>query len=209
MSLRQNINKVHFDLTNRFEEVTITEKTDLKLGHYFELSILENNKEVKVILTKNEAEKGVFNWSYFSNPLNENSDLVERNSKLELFSLDIQEIIEKNRFDSDYIKSDWIKIMLSIRENDYDTFVNLSNNIKNNDLIGPNNSKYSDILVKYVCGDKSEVFFKFIEYLESRNIFADYDNSDWDSLFLWIDKSRTSDSYKKEVLNFLEKIKNK
>jgi hypothetical protein len=103
MSLRQNINKVHFDLTNRFEEVTITEKSNLKLGNYFELSILESNKEVKVILTKTEVEKGVFNWSYFSNPLNENSDLVERNSKIELFSLDIEEIIEKNRFDSDYL----------------------------------------------------------------------------------------------------------
>ena len=32
MSLRQNINKVHFDLTNRFEEVTIIEKSNLKLG---------------------------------------------------------------------------------------------------------------------------------------------------------------------------------
>lgn len=103
MSLRQNINKVHFDLTNRFEEVIITEKSNLKLGNYFELSILESNKEVKVILTKTEVEKGVFNWSYFSNPLNENSDLVERSSKIELFSLDIQEIIEKNRFDSDYL----------------------------------------------------------------------------------------------------------
>jgi hypothetical protein len=104
MSLRQNINKVHFDLANRFEEVTITEKSNLKLGQYFELSILESNKEVKVILTKTEAEKGVFNWSYFSNPLNESSDLVERTSKLEMFSLDIQEVLEKNRFDSDYNK---------------------------------------------------------------------------------------------------------
>jgi len=103
MSLRQNINKVHFDLANRFEEVTITEKSNLKLGQYFELSILESNKEVKVILTKTEAEKGVFNWSYFSNPLNESSDLVERTSKLEMFSLDIQEILDKNRFDSDYL----------------------------------------------------------------------------------------------------------
>jgi hypothetical protein len=103
MSLRQNINKVHFDLTNRFEEVTITEKSNLKLGQYFELSILESNKEVKVILTKTEAEKGVFNWSYFSNPLNESSDLVERTSKLEMFSLDVQEVLEKNRFDSDYL----------------------------------------------------------------------------------------------------------
>ena len=103
MSLRKNINKVHFDLSNRFGEVTITEKSNLKLGHYFELSILESNKEVKVILTKAEVEKDIFSWSYFSNPLNENSDLVERSSRIELFSLDILEIIEKNRFDSDYL----------------------------------------------------------------------------------------------------------
>jgi len=103
MSLRQNINKVHFDLQNKFEEVTITEKSDLKLGNYFELSILEGNKEVKVILRKTEAEKNVFEWSYFSNPSNESSDLVERTSKLEMFSLDIQEVLEKNRFDSDYL----------------------------------------------------------------------------------------------------------
>lgn len=103
MSLRQNINKVHFDLQNRFGEVTITEKSNLKLGNYFELSILEGNKEVKVVLSKTEVEKGIFNWSYFSNPLNENSDLVERSSKLEMFSLDIQEVLEKNRFDSDYL----------------------------------------------------------------------------------------------------------
>jgi hypothetical protein len=103
MSLRQNINKVHFDLQNRFEEVTITEKSDLKLGNYFELSILEGNKEVKVILRKTEAEKNVFVWSYFSNPLNESSDLVERTSKIDTFSIDIQEVLEKNRFDSDYL----------------------------------------------------------------------------------------------------------
>jgi hypothetical protein len=104
MSLRQNINKVHFDLQNRFGEVTITEKSDLKLGNYFELSILEENKEVKVILRKTEVEKNVFEWSYFSNPLNESSNLVERTSKLEMFSLDVQEVFEKNRFDSDYNK---------------------------------------------------------------------------------------------------------
>jgi hypothetical protein len=104
MNLRQNINKVHFDLQNRFGEVTITEKSDLKLGNYFELSILEENKEVKVILRKTEVEKNVFEWSYFSNPLNESSNLVERTSKLEMFSLDVQEVFEKNRFDSDYNK---------------------------------------------------------------------------------------------------------
>ena len=103
MSLRQNINRVHFDLQNRFGEVTITEKSDLKLGNYFELSILEGNKEVKVILRKTEAEKNIFEWSYFSNPLNEGSDLVERTSKIDMFSIDIQEVLEKNRFDSDYL----------------------------------------------------------------------------------------------------------
>ena len=103
MSLRKNINKVHFDLQDIFSEVIITEKSNLKLGNYFELSILEGNKEVRVILKKNEVEKNVFEWCYYSNPLNENSNLVERTSKLEMFSLDVKEILEKNRFDSDYL----------------------------------------------------------------------------------------------------------
>lgn len=104
MSLRQNINKLHFDLTNKFEEVTITEKSDLKIGNYFEILVKESNKELKLIATKKDLEKNTFDWKYFSNPLNENSFLVERNSSVDKFVGDVRDIFEKNRFDSDYIK---------------------------------------------------------------------------------------------------------
>lgn len=102
MSLKENINKIHYDLTTRFGEVSITEKSSLKFGNYFELSVLENNKEVKLILKKNDVENYNFNWSYYSNPLKEDSYLVERCSNVDSITLHIQDIFEKNRFDSEY-----------------------------------------------------------------------------------------------------------
>lgn len=102
MSLKENINKIHYDLTNRFGEVGIIEKSSLKMGNYFELSVLENNKEVKLLIKKTDIENHNFNWLYFSNPLNENSYLVERNSNVDSITLHIQDIFEKKRFDSEY-----------------------------------------------------------------------------------------------------------
>ena len=103
MDLRHNINKVHGDLTNTFGEVTISEKSSLELSNYFELSILENNKEVKVLVKKTEIENVNFSWKYYANPLNESSDLVERTSSIHTFGTDIKDIFEKNKFNSDYI----------------------------------------------------------------------------------------------------------
>ena len=103
MDLRHNINKVHGDLTTIFGEVTISEKSSLELSNYFELSILENNKEVKVLIKKTEIENVNFSWKYYANPLNESSDLVERTSSIHTFSTDIKDIFEKNKFNSDYI----------------------------------------------------------------------------------------------------------
>jgi hypothetical protein len=102
MELKQNINKVHGDLTNYFENVKISEKSNKELGNYFELSVLENNKEVKVIIKMTEIENANFSWNYYANPLDENS-LVERVSSIYTFSSDVQDIFEKNRFSSDYI----------------------------------------------------------------------------------------------------------
>jgi len=102
MDLRHNINKIHGDVTNSFKEVTICEKSSLELSNYFELSILENNKEVKVLIKKTEIENVNFSWKYYANPLNENSDLVERTSSIHTFSNDIKDIFDKNKFNSDY-----------------------------------------------------------------------------------------------------------
>ena len=104
MSLKQNINKVHFELTANFNEVSIVEKSSLQMGNYFELSVLENNKEVKLLIKKTDIESRSFDWSYLSNPLNEKSDLVERHSSIDNISEHIKDIFDKNRFDSDYNK---------------------------------------------------------------------------------------------------------
>ena len=102
MELKQNINRVQGDLTNYFENVQISEKSNKELGNYFELSVLENNKEVKAIIKMTEIENANFSWNYYANPLDETS-LVERVSSIYTFSSDVQDIFEKNRFSSDYL----------------------------------------------------------------------------------------------------------
>ncbi len=104
MDLKVNINKVHSNLTNNYENVSIVEKNDKKFGNYFELSVKESNKDLKIILSKQNIENQKFNWSYYSNPLDENSYLVERTSDINSFIKDVEDIFEKNRFDSDYLE---------------------------------------------------------------------------------------------------------
>jgi hypothetical protein len=103
MYLKQNINKVHGDLINNFNGVSILEKSSLEMSNYFELSILENNKELKVIIKKSDIANMTFNWKYYSNPLDINSHLIERKSSIDNFYNDVKDILEKNRFDKDYI----------------------------------------------------------------------------------------------------------
>jgi hypothetical protein len=105
MNLKYNINKIDVELSNIFESVTISEGSDINIGNYVELSIMEGNKEAKVIIKKSDLDNNKFNWKYYSNPLNENSDLVERTSVVDGFVNDIKDIFEKNRFDSDYIEN--------------------------------------------------------------------------------------------------------
>lgn len=103
MDLRQNINKVHIDLTNNFSQVTISEKFN-RSQNYFEILIKEGSKEIKMVLDKKQIENREFQWSYFSNPFNESSSLIERISNVDTLVSHIRDIFEKNRFDSDYIK---------------------------------------------------------------------------------------------------------
>ena len=105
MNLKQNINRINGELSNNFDEVSVSEKSDIKRGNYIELSILEKNKNLKVIISKKDLEGDKFNWEYFANPLNESSDLIQRNSSVSLFIEDVKDIFNKNRFNSEYIES--------------------------------------------------------------------------------------------------------
>lgn len=105
MELKYNINKIHSDLLSNFEEVRIDEKSDKKFGNYFLISAINEGKEVKLILTKKSVETGNLNWSYYSNPLKDDSLLVERTSSIADITSDVKDVITKNRFDEEYISS--------------------------------------------------------------------------------------------------------
>lgn len=106
MNLKYNINKIHSDLLSQFinSEIKIDEKSSLKFGNYIEISILNEGKELKMIMLKKDLESYSFPWRYSENPLNENSELVERFSSIDNISSDIKEIFEKNRFSEEYLK---------------------------------------------------------------------------------------------------------
>jgi hypothetical protein len=103
MALKENLNKIHFLLSSRFD-VMLNEKSDLKFGNYIEFLIKEDNKEIRASIKKVDLENNTFNWTYLSNPLDTNSTTVERISNVDVFITDVIDIFEKNRFDSDYLE---------------------------------------------------------------------------------------------------------
>jgi len=105
MDIRYNINRIHSVLNESFVNVEISEKSSLKFGKYFEISIKES-KEVKMIIPfKNIDNVNNFEFYYLSNPINENSNLVTRNSDADSISKIIEDILLNNRFDENYLKN--------------------------------------------------------------------------------------------------------
>jgi len=105
MDIRYNINRIHSILSSKHEDVEIKEKSSLKFGNYFEILIKES-KEVKIIIPYRNIDNIYnFNFYYYSNPLNENSDLISRNTDVESIGLIIDDIIINNRFSEEYLKN--------------------------------------------------------------------------------------------------------
>ena len=103
--IKENVNKIHVNLSDNFESVSISEKNSLEHGNYIEFSITEGNRELKAIINKKDLEGYNFDWKYYANPINEKSDLVDRMSSIDGFINDVRDIFNKNRFNSDYIES--------------------------------------------------------------------------------------------------------
>lgn len=101
--MKININKVHGGLVNNFEEVRIIEKSSKDLGNYFEISAINESKEVKMIIAKKSIESDSFSWSYYSDPSDDSSYLIERSSTTDTIVSDVRDIIEKNRFSEGYL----------------------------------------------------------------------------------------------------------
>jgi hypothetical protein len=105
MDIRFNINRIDNLLKEKFQSVEIKEKSSKEFGNYFEISIKES-KEVKLILPyKNIDNKINFEFYYFSNPMNESSDLIPRSSDVENINFVISDILNNNRFSEEYLKN--------------------------------------------------------------------------------------------------------
>lgn len=103
MGLKENVNRIHSELSQKYD-VNVEEGTNRELGNFVKFSIQEGNKNLVCVISKIDLEKNNFDWTYKSNPLNENSDLIERNSNVSEFTTHVDDIFNKNRFDSEYLK---------------------------------------------------------------------------------------------------------
>lgn len=104
MDLKSNVNKIHSDLLNNFEDVKITEKSSKEIQEYIEFSVIREGKEVIIVATKKELSNHNFSWSYYSNPQKKDF-LVERNSNVDSLLNDVEDIFNRNRFDSEYLEN--------------------------------------------------------------------------------------------------------
>jgi len=102
MEFKANLNKIHYLLTEQFNNVEVKEKANQKLGAYLEFSVKEN-LECKFLIRKADLETGNITFLYLTNPLNESSHVIARTTTVDTFADSIKDIIQNKRFDSEYL----------------------------------------------------------------------------------------------------------
>jgi hypothetical protein len=103
MKFKENINKLHSELESLYGEVIVNEKF-IKGVSFIEMIINEENKNLKLEFKKQDLNSDEFEWNYKSNPLENDSQVVERKSSVSNFTNDVSDIFTKNRFSSDYLE---------------------------------------------------------------------------------------------------------
>lgn len=110
--IRENINKIDYDLKQLFESVEISEKTN-RSDYYFEIRATStfnfdgDNKlaSIKLNISKPELNEHNVKWKYLSNTNDEKSDMVERVSNINSIAKDVYETLSKKRMSSEYLNS--------------------------------------------------------------------------------------------------------
>jgi len=100
MQFKTNINQIHFQLSEKFNNVKIEDGESKEFGKFF--TIIVEGKLPITIPFKNLETTGQFTWYYPSNPNDKSSYLVERSSDVGSFSDLVIDIIENGRFSGDY-----------------------------------------------------------------------------------------------------------
>jgi len=102
--LKENINKIDYELKGLFDSVTIVEKNH-KNNFYLEIICESKKTKVRVNIDKINLNGRNVKWSYYTNPLNENSDIIDRVSNIDSISNDIFQILSKKQMNSEYLES--------------------------------------------------------------------------------------------------------
>lgn len=110
--IKENINKIDFELKNLFDSVTITEKTkkgeflfEINASKVLEVDGLDKKVEVKLEIAKPSLNSNTVKWSYYTNPLKETSEKIEIVSDIDTISSDIYKIVSKKRMTIEYFES--------------------------------------------------------------------------------------------------------
>jgi len=107
MSHKENINKVHYLLTENFDNVEIKEDANRTFGNHVVIKISET-LDLNLVIEKLAIENDKFRWFYLTDPRDEDS-FVERISNTETFTKDVREILDKEMFRESYVKSNSLK----------------------------------------------------------------------------------------------------
>lgn len=110
--IKENINKIDYELKNLFEEVEISEKNN-RNGYYFEINAsshinfddVRKKVSVKVDIKKPDLMANNISWSYYTNPSNESSEVINRVSNINNISSDIYRIVSKKMMEEEYFES--------------------------------------------------------------------------------------------------------
>jgi hypothetical protein len=168
--IKENINKIDYELKQLFENVYISDKTK-KNNFLFHIScnkmfLFEGCKkrvEVIVDINKEDLKSNNIKWSYSLNPLNENAERIERYSTIDTITKDIYDIADNRRMVNEYFNSLESHVDL-INES-----VNVDTDIDTTNLLVNIVSKYSKG-IKYTPTEKN-INFILTEKISMANMF--------------------------------------
>lgn len=183
-TIKSNINKIDYELKNLFESVNTSEKYE---GNRFFFAIEaktdilfeSGNKKIDVIAEIDSNMSDKIKWRYLSNPLDRNSDKIERTSTLDTISKDIYEVATKKRMINEYFNSINYEM------------INENNSNTNNKEIS---EQLSDIVSKYTKINKIDSSKNII--LESNQFMSK--KPDTNISISYIDEMKISDKFKLE-----------
>lgn len=169
--IKENINKIDYELKQLFENVYISDKTQ-KNSFLFHIScnkmfLFEGCKkrvEVIVDINKEDLKSNNIKWSYSLNPLNENAERIEKYSTINTIAKDIYDIADNRRMVNEYFNS-------------LESHVDLINESANVEITDINTTNLVvDIVSKYSKGIKytpteKNINFILTEKLSMANMF--------------------------------------